>query len=161
MAEAECVLTGHQGQGRQGLRLDAGRGPPELLHCLMNGDAVAFEQSQGATWAAVRQTGCLRAGGWVLHWRLLSQDRVHFAVSQGRQTQDTAARADGREDPLHGVCNEDQHRAGGRLLNQFQQGVGAGGVQLVQRIDDDESPAAFTRGLMQKWAKRADSIGWD
>ena len=48
------------------------------------------------------------------------------------------------------MTDDQQQRFGRRLFQDFQQRIGAGGVQLVGRIHDADAPAPLARGRAEE-----------
>ena len=79
------------------------------------------------------------------------RDRArHVGGIKRAQQQAPAARADGGQFAPRCVADEQQQRARRRLLQNFQQRIGAFALQIVHRIDDGDAPAALARGRAEK-----------
>ena len=66
------------------------------------------------------------------------------------QHQAAAARADGRQHAARRMADQQKQRARRRLLQHLEQRIGAGAVELVDRIDDGDAPAALARGRAEE-----------
>ena len=86
--------------------------------------------------SAARSSGSTSPPAWV-------SASARSVRRQGRQPQFAAARADGGQKPVRLVRDQEQRHAGGRFFQQFQQGVGGGGVHLVDAVDDGDAAAAI------------------
>ena len=71
-------------------------------------------------------------------------------AARGRKREDAAARAQCRRHPRRGMAHQQQQRALRRLLQNFEQRIGAEPVELVDGIDDGDAPAALARRRAEK-----------
>src|ERR1700722_13655751 len=70
-------------------------------------------------------------------------------LRQRIEPQTTAARADCRQDLARPMRYDEDQRSLRRLLNHFEQGVGAAAIQILSRIHDHNSPAAKGSGELE------------
>ena len=57
--------------------------------------------------------------------------------------------------------DEEEQRLGRRLLDQLEQGIGAGTVQVLGAVDDADTVAAGPRGALEQPNGAADVVGAD
>ncbi len=84
-----------------------------------------------------------------------------LGIGERPQRQDAAARAQCRQDPRRRMADQKQERALRRLFQHFQQRIGAGAIELIDRIDDGDPPPALARGRAEKRHRLADIVDCD
>ena len=82
-------------------------------------------------------------------------------VRERPQRQQPATRADRRQHARGRMTDEQQQGAARRLLEHLEQRVGAGGIQLIDRVDDRDAPAALPGGRAEKRHRAAHVIDLD
>ncbi len=90
-----------------------------------------------------------------------SKRRDDIGRAERTQGEDAAARAQRRRHPRGGMTDQQQQRALRRLLQNFEQRIGAGTVQFVDRIDNGDAPAALARRRAEKRHRLADVVDRD
>ena len=90
-----------------------------------------------------------------------SDRRGDVGFAKRPQRQNAAARTQRRQHPRRGMTDQQQQGALRRLLQHFEQRIGAGAVQLVDGIDDGDAPAALACRRAEKRHRAADVFDGD
>ena len=85
----------------------------------------------------------------------------HVGGGERPQRQQPAAGADGRQHARGRMAHQQQHGAPGRLFQDLEQRVRARWVELVDRIDDGDPPAALPGGRAEERDRPAHVVDLD
>ncbi len=139
-------------------RIDRGERRQHGVDALAHGQRGAADEIERARDAAVGgERGGFDSASLASRPSASAAARATSSAASGAQREPAAARADGREEAAGRVAHHQQQGLGGRLLQDFQQRVGAGGVQFVGAVDDADAPAPLARGRAEK-ADRAPHV---
>jgi len=88
--------------------------------------------------------------------------RTHDVIGfEWPQQETSAARANGWQLATGSMADEQEQRAFRRLFQHFQQCVGTFALEIVDSIDDGDSPAALARGGAEKGNRPANVVHAD
>ena len=133
-----------------------------LADALAHRQQRAAEQRDRAPGAAFGRGGGLHDLGIIGAAPERGRHRLrHVFGVQRPQQQPAAARADRGQQPPGRVAYDQKQRPSWRLLEQLEQRIGSGRVELVGRVDNREAPSGFAGGRAEERHKLADILDRD